>query len=178
MTHEKAHVNMQAMLQALTHTREMILKEIEGLTDTQLNVKPKREKWSIVQNLHHLDLIEQAATSAIKVALQKGERKNTPMKSIDMTKDRTRKRQAPQQFMPTETIMKREQIQSLIELSRNKLLQIVNSAQTEDLLELSSEHPVYGELNLYQWLEFLDLHEQRHLEQIQEAKRALLRLNK
>ncbi len=46
------------------------------LNDTEVNVKPRRDKWSIIQILHHLHLVEQSVTSALAYALQKNERKH------------------------------------------------------------------------------------------------------
>ena len=48
------------------------------------------------------------------------------------------------------------------------------SENEKELFEKSLKHPIYGELNLYQWVQFLDLHEQRHLTQLKEAKHAIL----
>jgi hypothetical protein len=175
MVNQKENASLATILEALSSTREEISQELDGLTDTQLNTKPKREKWSIVQNLHHLHLVEQAVTSSVTYALHKGETKDVPLKPVHVTTDRTHKREAPEQMKPTETIMKREQISGMLQSSRDKLLHTLHSiVDKQQLFEKVLQHPVFGELNLYQWLEFLDLHEQRHLEQIREAKRALL----
>lgn len=176
MVNQKTNASVKTILKALSSTRETIIQELDGLSDTQLNEKPRREKWSIVQNLHHLHLVEQAVTSGITYALHKSERKDVALKPVHLTADRTHKREVLDQMKPTETIMKREQICTLLQSSRDKLFHMLHSVTDEqDLFEKSLQHPVFGELSLYQWLEFLDLHEQRHLEQIQEAKRALLR---
>lgn len=39
--------------------------------------------------------------------LQKNERNTTPFKDLQLTLDRTHKREAPQQMKPTETLMKK-----------------------------------------------------------------------
>ncbi|MFX3623007.1 MAG: DinB family protein [Ectobacillus sp.] len=173
MVNQKVDAGMEALFTALATTRDMLWKEIEGLNDTQLNAKPKREKWSIVQNLHHLDLVEQSVISAIVNGLKKEECKEVPIKPVHLALDRTHKAETPEQMRPTETLMKEEQIRNLLQNSRTKLLEVLGSTNKQELTEKYSNHPMFGELSLYQWVEFLNFHEQRHLEQIREAKQAL-----
>ncbi len=176
MGYANTEVNIPALVQYLTETREALWKKIEGLNDTHLNTKPKREKWSIMQNLHHLYLIEQSVTSAVSYGLQKSERKPVEAKPIHLTVNRTRKVEAPEQLRPTETIMKRDEIKELLKHSREKLFHLLHSVVDEtELIEKSLRHPVFEELSLYQWFAFLAAHERRHIEQIQEAKRAIVR---
>jgi uncharacterized damage-inducible protein DinB len=166
--------SIQTILETLTNTRDKVVKEVASLHDTQLNAKPKREKWSIAQNLHHLHLVEQAVTSAITYALHKTERVQVTLKPVQATLNRAYKREAPEQMKPTDTIMKQDEIQDLLQTSRRELLHVIHSVTDErDLFEKAAKHPVFGEINVQQWLEFLDYHEKRHLAQIQEAKRAL-----
>lgn len=170
-----ANMNMETLLRGMSSTRKMLLSEIEMLTDTEVNTKPRRDKWSIMQVLHHLHLVEQSVTSAIVYSLHKNERKVVPLQDLQVTLDRTRKREAPQQMQPTETLMKKTQMIQLLQSSREKLLHVLHSIVNEkELLEKSLKHPIFNELNLYQWVQFLDLHEQRHLTQLKEAKHSIL----
>lgn len=171
MVQSKANMSIEMLLQGLQVTRTTILSEIEMLTDTEVNTKPRRDKWSIIQILHHLHLVEQSVTSALLYALHKNERKPVPHKDLQFMLDRTKKREAPQQMEPTETLMKKQQMIQLLHNSREKLVHALHSVVDErDLVEKSLKHPVFHELNLYQWVQVLDLHEQRHLTQLKEAK--------
>ncbi|PGZ95949.1 Putrescine importer [Bacillus pseudomycoides] len=175
MVQSYANMNMETLLRGMSSTRRMILSEIEMLTDTEINTKPRRDKWSIMQVLHHLHLVEQSVTSAIVYALHKNERKVVPLQDLQAILDRTRKRAASQQMQPTETLMKKAQMIQLLQSSREKLLNVLHSIVNEkELFERSLKHPVFDELNLYQWVQFLDLHEQRHLTQLKEAKHSIL----
>ncbi|CAG9613986.1 hypothetical protein BACCIP111899_03213 [Bacillus rhizoplanae] len=175
MMQSYANMNMETLLRGMSSTRKMLLSEIEMLTDTEVNTKPRRDKWSIMQVLHHLHLVEQSVTSAIVYSLHKNERKVVPLQDLQVTLDRTRKREAPQQMQPTETLMKKTQMIQLLQSSREKLLHVLHSIVNEkELLEKSLKHPIFNELNLYQWVQFLDLHEQRHLTQLKEAKHSIL----
>lgn len=171
MVQSKANMSIEMLLQGLQVTRTAILSEIEMLTDTEVNTKPRRDKWSIIQILHHLHLVEQSVTSALLYGLHKNERNPVPHKDLQIMLDRTAKREAPQHMEPTETLMKKQQ---MIQLLRNSSEALVNALHTvvneKDLIEKSLRHPVFHDLNLYQWIQVLDLHEQRHLTQLKEAK--------
>lgn len=106
MLQSNMDVSLESLVNSLQSTRSTLLSEIEMLNDTEVNVKPRRDKWSIIQILHHLHLVEQSVTSALVYALQKNERNTTPFKDLQLTLDRTHKREAPQQMKPTETLMK------------------------------------------------------------------------
>ncbi|PER28135.1 DinB family protein [Bacillus cereus] len=175
MLHSNMDVSLEGLVNSLHSTRGTLLSEIEMLNDTEVNVKPRRDKWSIIQILHHLHLVEQSVTSALVYALQKKERKLSPFKDLQLTLDRTHKREAPQQMHPTETLMKKQQGIQLLEHSRQELLHALHSVIDEnELFENGLKHPIFNDLNLYQWVQFLDLHEQRHLTQLKEAKHAIL----
>lgn len=175
MLQSNMNIGLETLLQSLQSTRNTLLSEIEMLNDTEVNVKPRRDKWSIIQILHHLHLVEQSVTSSLVYALQKKDKKVVPLKDLQLTLDRTHKREAPQQMQPTETLVKKQQGIQLLEHSRADLLHTLHSIVDEkELLENSLKHPVFQELNLYQWVQFLDLHEQRHLTQLKEAKYAIL----
>ncbi|MGI2747807.1 DinB family protein [Bacillus cytotoxicus] len=171
----QSNISLETLLQSLQATRHALLSEVEMLNDTDVNIKPRRDKWSIIQIMHHLHLVEQSVTSALVYALQKREGKFVPLKDLQLMLDRTYKREAPQQMQPTETLMKKQQGIQLLEHSRQELLHTLHSIIDEkELYQNSLKHPVFQELSLYQWIQFLDLHEQRHLTQLKEAKHAIL----
>ncbi|WP_416825558.1 DinB family protein [Ectobacillus polymachus] len=165
--------SLSHILNELKTTRAAILREIEKLPDTQLNAKPKREMWSMIQILHHLHLVEQSVTSNITYSLQNCEPQDVPRKMIPVTLDHIH---IPDQFMPTETIMKRDQMIELLKASRARLLKVLGEIEDErELWRKSSSHPMLGELGLGQWLQFYERYERQYLYEIQEAKRALHR---
>lgn len=171
MVQSNANMSIEVLLQGLQVTRKNVLSEIEMLTDTEVNTKPRRDKWSIIQILHHLHLVEQSVTSALLYALQKNERNPVPHKDLQIMLDRTEKRKAPQQMQPTETLIKKQQMIQLLHDSQEKLFHTLHSiVDKQELLDKSLKHPIFDELNLYQWVQVLDLHEQRHLTQLKEAK--------
>jgi hypothetical protein len=52
--------------------------------------------------------------------------------------------------------------------SRNSLLNVLREYNHYDLTSNSGKHPAFGTISVAQWIEFIGLHEKRHLLQIRE----------
>ncbi|MGH9824891.1 MAG: DinB family protein, partial [Blastocatellia bacterium] len=50
--------------------------------------------------------------------------------------------------------------------TRTDLLSLRPQIETLDLRDKRFPHPIFGELNIYEWLAFIGMHEKRHLDQI------------
>ncbi len=163
--------SLSSILHELKETRAAVLHEIKKLPDTQLNAKPKRESWSIIQMLHHLHLVEQSVTSNITYALRTCKKCDVPRKMLPVTLDHVN---MPEQLTPTETIMKRNEIEELLHASRTSLLECLQGVDDErELWTKATQHPMLGELGLGQWLQFYERYERHYLYEIKEAKRSL-----
>ena len=121
------------------------------LNDTEVNVKPRRDKWSIIQILHHLHLVEQSVTSALVYALQK--EKLAPFKDLQLTLDRTHKRSSSANETNRNFNEKQQGIQ-LLEHSRQELLHALHSVIDENELFENGLKSIFNDLNLYQWVQF------------------------
>ncbi|MFX3675201.1 MAG: DinB family protein [Paenisporosarcina sp.] len=151
-------------------TRNNLLNEMNFLSYEEFNYIPENNNWSIAHVCQHLALTEEISAKAIAYGLKKSTVSSVP-KKMDYILDRSNKREAPEivkpQLNPTETLQIIEQLNH----SRNVLKSVLNTVEDPSMLaEKSVKHPVLGELPLNQWVEFIYLHEQRHLEQIKEIK--------
>lgn len=155
----------------LYETRNNLVKEITSLSYTQFNGRLGMNMWSIAQVCHHLVLVEQATIKAIAWGLKKVDNTQTERKNVLLILDRTKKFKAPEIVEPG---IEPFEIQSIIDLlndSRKKFLTFLNTIEDKSILaEKSFKHPALGELPLDQWIEQINLHEQRHTEQIKEMK--------
>jgi hypothetical protein len=155
----------------LYETRNNLVKEITLLTYDEFNSRPDMDKWSIAQVCHHVILTEKASTNAIAFGLKTSNSTNKERKNVHLMLDRTKKRKAPKIVEPNVEPFEVLQIIDMLNDSRKKLLTLLNTVKDKSILvEKSVQHPVFGELSLNQWIEFLYLHEQRHIEQIKEVK--------
>ena len=85
--------------------------------------------------------------------------------------DRNRRIDAPASVTPQD-VPSAEDAQRLLEESRAMLRSAIAEADGLALGLIMHPHPVVGEINLYEWILFVGLHEQRHLPQIGEVAAA------
>lgn len=157
----------------LDQIRKSILEEISVLTDEQCNLKPDLDRWSIAQVLEHLFLTERRSDSFIQQSVKENISSNVPDKPIQMVRDRSWKIQAPEQIVPQEGPYSKEDLLHKLSQSRQQIHALLEDLDEEKLRNLSVTHRVLGPLNIKQYIEFMGLHEERHLEQIRELKKDL-----
>lgn len=156
----------------LHETRNNLVKEITLLSDAQFNSKPSMNKWSIAQVCHHLVLVEEATIKAIAWGLKETDSAPKERKNVrTILLNRTKRIKAPKIVEPDVKPFEVLQIINLLNQSRKKLMTFLNTIEDQSILaKKSAMHPALGELPLDQWIEQIYLHEQRHIEQINELK--------
>jgi hypothetical protein len=151
-------------------TRNNLLSEIDGLTQEEMNFHSEENRWSIAQVCHHLALTEETFAKAIAYGLKTSTIYSEP-KKIDFMLDRSIKLEAPEIVQPLMESFTSRQLVDQLSNSRKILMSILNTVDdTAILSEKSVKHPFLGDLPLFQWIELIYLHEQRHIQQIQENK--------
>ncbi|MFZ4201224.1 DinB family protein [Lysinibacillus sp. NPDC056220] len=152
-------------------TREQLLQEINLLSDAEFNSKPDAQSWSIAQICHHLILVEEATKKAITWGLTSQEQLAPERKDMGLLLDRTRKIQAPNIVEPSEEPFQVQRMLELLATTRADFLGFLDTIEDADALtKRTMKHPALGECPLDQWIEQIYLHEQRHIQQIQEIK--------
>ncbi|MDN4074272.1 DinB family protein [Fictibacillus terranigra] len=154
--------------------RRQLLEAVCGLSDDQLNEPEEKGRWSIMQTMHHLYLMERSIAIIISNRLKSKISMPAEQKPIDLTVDRSRKVGAPVFVVPTKRYLTLEKIKEKLEESRKELKKVENSANTDALEQKSFPHPVFGPMSLKQWIPFVGYHEKRHLAQIEEIKEKVL----
>ena len=154
--------------------REEVFQSINGLSDEQLNEVVEKGRWTIMQVLDHLYLMEQSVVHVISDQLANGNTKTTSEKPIQFTTDRTTKVDAPSFVIPSKDFITLDEMKSKLSASREALLKVVNSVDQTLLEQRTYPHPAFGDLSLHQWIPFVGLHEKRHLAQIKELKSKLV----
>ncbi|QDI92067.1 DinB family protein [Salicibibacter halophilus] len=160
----------------IQEARNDLLSGVEGLSDEQLNREVEEGRWTIAQVLEHLFLLEKGMTLTIEKELTNEDsqpaRKKKP---IELTLERSgQEREAPEQLQPSNAFMTFEEIKERLGQSRATLLErLRNVDDTTVLAKKSAKHPAFGTMDMEQWIEFIGLHERRHLQQIEELKAKL-----
>jgi hypothetical protein len=163
------------LTQYLADTRDRLLRSTRGLTPEQLDYKPAPGRWSVAENLEHLTIAEnRVLQSRIEAVLAEP---SDPAKRsawdgreealMEAVIKRDPRYQAPEFVQPTGQ-WNHDELFRQLEAARGRTLEF---AATTDagLRRYFFPHPVFGELDCYQWLLIAGSHFERHRAQIEEV---------
>ncbi len=149
--------------------RETLWNTVEGISDEDLNWKPAEDRWSIRQVMEHIHLMEGAVAKTIQTEVKKDATAPAVDKPIERTVDRSMKVEAPDFVTPGDSFLTKAELRAKLDGSHQLLRQTEESIPAEELEVRSYPHPVFGEMNLSQWIPFAGYHELRHIDQIKEV---------
>lgn len=162
-------MELQEIKQKLEETRVELLGILDGLSGDQLNQQKDLNSWSISQVCQHLFKTEELYVVAIKKGLKSKEDSFIENKSVEFLLDRSQKLEAPDIAKPTDEFLEHQEIIEKLNNSRQKLLELLNTVEDPSVLSKRHFiHPVFKEMLLIEWVKSLYLHEQRHINQINE----------
>jgi len=160
-------------LKSLEQTRRGVLDATKGLSDAQWKFKPAPDRWSVAEVLEHITvaedyLFENGAEKALKGPASAPDRDSKKMDAaiLAMVPDRSVKRQAPDQLVPTGRWSPAETLEHF-EKSRARTIEFLKD--TPDLRGHTSDSP-FGPMDSYEWIIFISAHSERHTKQILEVK--------
>lgn len=158
-------------------TRKMFLDALEGVTPAQWSWKPSPEVWSVAEVAEHIALSEDmiyglvlkmAAGPAASEA-QKAETQGKDETILKMMVDRSKKAQAPEPLKPSHKWKTKEDLIAAFKKSRDNTIAFVQTTNF-DLRNRATPHPVFKQLDGYQWILLLSAHSERHILQLLEVK--------
>ena len=134
----------------LEHQHKSLFDLIEGLSDVEIRRQIVPGKWSIFENIVHLSTYQHAFLHRInKIASEENPKfPRYTAESDPLFYDNCGK--------ATKLIL-----QDLI-VTRNALITEILSLDN-DSIHRTGEHPLFGKMNVVQWLNFFLLHEAHHL---------------
>ncbi len=169
---------VQEIVTEIEAVRQSLYDAVADLSQSQLDFKPASERWSISENLSHLNKVERGLPKLYPMLLQKleaagwkPETEGSMLNSLESTilTDATQKFQAPERVQPQSGSTKDELLAALKQ-SRQAIVEAVAQAPEHDLSGVTWPHPALGDINFYQWVLFIGKHEERHLGQIEGIK--------
>lgn len=167
--------NLGDIYEGLQKTREKLIATVETLPPEKQDRRENGEGWSIKEIVEHISLVEAGSlriaqkllSKAMENPLQSNALPEISMEFFGKLESlRERKLQAPERVHPqgkqslADSLAKLKEDQTILEDLREKLEKIDASAPT-------FPHPALGDLNVYQWIIMIGLHERRHLMQIE-----------
>jgi hypothetical protein len=157
----------------LEQTRDAIVADTKNLTPAQWNFKAAPDKWSVAQTLEHIALAEDGFFQTITEKVMKSpagapDRDTAKLDTLvlGMVPDRSTKRQAPPDLVPTGRWTPAETLDHFLK-SRARTIEFLQT--TPDLRQHVMDSPL-GPLDAYEWVLFTAAHSERHTKQILEVE--------
>lgn len=134
----------------LQYQHKSLIDIIDGLSDEQIRRNINPGKWTIFENIVHLQTYQHNAIARIRRILEE-ESPAFPQYTAE----------ADPLFHENCSKSTREIMQDLLGLRKEMAAGILSF--TENDLKRRGSHPVYGNMNMVEWLNFFLLHESHHL---------------
>ena len=174
------HPHLSEVLTRLDNARATLRGAIDAVPPAMQRQRPAADRWSAAEVLEHLTLVEQIFGGRIVNALETARtglspeaqpRAPLPDAVEQRMGDRVNKRQAPEPARPTGTVDIATGWTTL-EGHHAHLRAALAGCDGQALSQVTLDHPFFGTMNVYQWVELMAAHEGRHTEQIREIAAA------
>ncbi len=160
----------------LAGSRERLLQAVDGLSEEQRQFRAAPDRWSVVDCIEHIILVErhvfngmmrtlQAPAEPEKAAAVQGKEQVI----LDLVPSRARRVKGPAEVMPSGRWSEIDPLLRQFELTREYSIGFATHTEA-NLFDHCFPHPFLGDLNCYQWLLFLGAHCERHVRQLEEVK--------
>lgn len=167
--------NLGEIYEGLEKTREKLIATVDALPPGSEDRRENGAGWSIKEIVEHVSMVEERMLKAIQKLLAEAQEKAVfsevfPSVPADffarLEAARDRKLEAPEQLHPQGG---QSLADSLAKMKRNRsvLAELQADVEKIDASAPTLPHPALGDLNLYQWIIMIGLHERRHLMQIE-----------
>ncbi|MDI9259608.1 DinB family protein [Alicyclobacillus sendaiensis] len=153
-------------------THRETLAVIESVSDDEFNASPGPGRWSVAQVLEHIWKTDMSIIPVFRRAAKDRRPYTGSPKGVERAADRTVKIEAPEFIRPSDEPKSRDALRQALEEARRTLMEAARAVgDPEELERLGAPvpHPVFGELSLREWLEFVGYHERRHVAQARET---------
>lgn len=163
---------IQKRFAALESRRKKILNQLQMLPQNHLIVKPDPDKWSIVEVIQHLVLVEQAIVEQTFRApvIPDSERSPRSREALEMVLEILEKDvqvDVPSASMEPDGQITLDVLRTQWEESRAQLSRFFMRLDKESVKALVFSHPVAGSLNALDMLDLANVHTDYHIRQIE-----------
>jgi uncharacterized damage-inducible protein DinB len=164
----------ELILRNLAESRERLLATVQGLSREQLHYRSAPGRWTVAENVEHLTFVEGRVLGLIQKSLSEGptpgKRSAFEGKEDALVEDiagRITRFQAPEHIRPIGR-WPDDQLLKEFEAARRNTREFARSSDA-DFRNHFYTHPVFGDLDLYQWLLLVPAHCDRHRAQSEEV---------
>ena len=172
-------IDAETLIPMLSESADRFVSSFRELSPAQFSFRERSDRWSIAETAEHVIAAE---TGSAKLMAGKLIREAPPAELLASTHDGEsridRRLGKRDQFFPApEFVLPKGRWTTAIEMidvfttARNGTIALLRRTDL-DLTKFAAAHPALGPLNGHQWAYFLVRHALRHVEQIEETKRA------
>jgi uncharacterized damage-inducible protein DinB len=167
----------QAAIKYLEETRQKVLDSLKDLSDAQWKFKSGPDRWSAAEVAEHIAVSEGTLLALVTDRVMKSpaapEKKEAAKDKDELVRtsvtNRSVKVQAPEMLKPTNRFKTLEETIKAFNAGRDKTIEYVKTTQ-DDLRSHFAPHPIFKDLDAYQWLLLISGHSERHSLQILEVR--------
>jgi hypothetical protein len=163
------------IVQTLESGREEFLKTVQGLTEADALAHPQAGRWSVLECVEHVTMVEERFVGRIEKAPREGAPEINPQHEADLAarvKDRTNRAEAPEFVRPTGRFQSLADALDSFHAVRARTIRFAGD-NAADLYLLAESHPRFGPLNGIEFLVMMNSHVLRHAAQLRELRSAL-----
>ncbi len=164
------------LFEHLDHHRANLRTAVAEVPPELRDQPPAPERWSVIELLEHLGLVERRLTYLFKQWVAEAREQGLPpadKTDFDLTESLEVVLNRGYQVTASEAVRPQGKLDeaaawAALEEARRDLKATVLGFEALPLGGIVRPHPAIGPLNFYQWVEFVGWHEARHTAQIRE----------
>ncbi len=161
--------SVATIIENLARAQSELLRAADTVPADQWKTRQEEGRWSAGELIGHLSAVERFIVARADKLLQKPpnplpfyKRFHVPMLIVET---RLIRRKAPSAVEP-QTVSEKEEMLAELRGVRERTLAFIEETRGRDLSKYSMPHPFLGNLNAYDWLQFIASLEIRHVKQM------------
>jgi hypothetical protein len=155
--------------ESLTYKRHTLLQDLGSLSTDKLYFKAGPDKWSVVEVVEHLVIVEDDLIKQISTQVQSFDRESRSpekYKTVVKVMERDIPVDVPDESMEPQGRLTLEELLSHWDGLREKLQEFLAGINSENKDNLVYRHPFAGPLDISETLHFVDIHFDNHMRHI------------
>lgn len=172
------HPRLAAVIEHADIARCELLAAIDEIPEPLREARPRETAWSAAEVLEHLVRVEKGVAKLVALKVGEMQTQEHPphegpeMVTVDLSRftaitDRSIPIDAPERVVP-DGEMSAAAARAALSATRGILLDQLHAGDGLAYSTIQHPHPLFGALNLYEWVFFIGAHERRHVGQIRE----------
>jgi hypothetical protein len=168
---------MQQLADYIDGQRGLLREAVDRVPPGLRQRRKDPDRWSAAEIVEHVALVEARITATLDAKL--AEAGDLPLEQVggsvqemfDVARvvDRGRRFKTGEASEP-KSVVSADSAWTKLDGTRRRLLELMRRCDGLNVSAITHPHPVFGPLNLYQWVAFVGAHDARHAAQIDEME--------